>query len=154
MNNNNEQAARVLNDLIASCHDAEEGYAKAAKGVHDDAVSTWLTGISAERERFAAELAQMVTKLAQQPASDAHYGGILHRGWVDLETRIRPKDQHDLLLDCMRGDEGTLKHYDHALQQALPDDARRLVETQRTQIQADLEYLSGILAGKHAPEHA
>ena len=27
---------RTLNDLIATCYDSEEGFGKAAKGVHDD----------------------------------------------------------------------------------------------------------------------
>lgn len=154
MSIHHEQPARVLNDLIATCHDAEEGYAKAAKGVHDQTVSDRLAGISGERERFAAELSELVAKLGEQPASDAHYGGILHRGWVDLETRIRPKDQHDLLSDCVRGDEGTLKHYNHVSQVALPEEASRVVEKQRTQIQADLEYLNSLLHHKHAAQHA
>lgn len=154
MASNEDKAVQVLNDLVATCHDAEEGYAKAAKGVHDRAISDRLTGISGERERFAAELREQVRKLGQSAATDAHYGGILHRGWVDLETRIRPKNQHDLVQDCQRGDEGTLKHYDHALQQELPDAARPVVERQRAQIQTDLDYLKSLLTEKGASQHA
>ncbi|MFL6463661.1 MAG: DUF2383 domain-containing protein, partial [Bryobacteraceae bacterium] len=47
---------KALNDLIATCHDAEEGYAKAAKAVHDNALSAQLTGISGRRSQFADEL--------------------------------------------------------------------------------------------------
>ena len=34
---------RVLNDLIAACRDAEEGYGKTAKGVHSDELRDLLT---------------------------------------------------------------------------------------------------------------
>lgn len=81
-------ALKALNDLIATCRDAEEGYAKAAKGVPDNAWSDWLAEIS---------------------------------GW--------------------RGDEGTLKHYAHALDQQLPGKARAVVERQRSAIQSDLDAL-------------
>ena len=154
MANNEEQSTEILNDLIATCHDSEEGYAKAAKGVHDRTISDRLAGISGERERFATELGKLVSRLGGQPASDAHYGGVLHRGWVDLETRIRPKDQHDLLEDCVRGDTGTLKHYDHALQQWLPEDAQMLLREQRTQVQADLDFIGSLVVPGSIPKHA
>lgn len=135
-------AIKLLNDLIASCYDAEEGYAKAAKGVHDHELSGRLTALSGERGKFARRLSAVVLQLGGEPATDAHYGGILHSGWVDLETRIRPKDEHDILEDCRRGDEGTLKHYQHALDQDLPEEARMTVERQRKQIESEIAGLS------------
>ncbi len=141
MADQNTSVIKTLNDLIATCHDAEEGYAKAAKGVHDHALSDQLTGISGQRGQFADELSQLVSNLGGQPATDAHYGGILHSGWVDLETRIRPKNEHDILEDCQRGDEGTLRHYGHALNQELPPEARALVERQQNAVQNDLSTL-------------
>ncbi|MBV9033243.1 MAG: PA2169 family four-helix-bundle protein [Acidobacteriaceae bacterium] len=134
-------AIKALNDLIATCRDAEEGYAKAAKSMHDNTLSHRLTEISGQRGQFADELSKLVSGLGGQSATDAHYGGILHSGWVDLETRIRPKDERDILQDCQRGDEGTLKHYAHALDQQLPKEARAVVERQRSAIQNDLNTL-------------
>lgn len=138
MADQNTSLLKALNDLIATCYDAEEGYSKAAKGVHNDALSDQLTGISGQRDQFAVELGKIVSSLGGQPATDAHYGGILHSGWVDLETRIRPKDEHDILQDCRRGDEGTLRHYQHALDQELPPEVRAVVERQRNAVQNDL----------------
>jgi uncharacterized protein (TIGR02284 family) len=144
---------KALNDLIATCHDAEEGYAKAAKGVHDNALSDQLTKISGRRGQFADELGKIVSSLGGQLATDAHYGGILHSGWVDLETRVRPKNERDILQDCQRGDEGTLKHYGHALDQQLPENARAVVERQRSAIQNELDTLQNRIAhGKN--QHA
>ena len=142
MANESERAIKLLNDLIATCYDAEEGYAKAAKGVHDHDLSGRLAALSGERGKFARRLSGVVLQLGGEPATDAHYGGILHSGWVDLETRIRPKDEHDILEDCRRGDQGTLKHYQHALDQDLPEEARITVERQRKQIESETASLS------------
>jgi uncharacterized protein (TIGR02284 family) len=141
MADHNTSVLKALNDLIATCHDAEEGYAKAAKGVHDNALSDQLTEVSGRRGKFADELGSLVSSLGGQLAKDAHYGGILHSGWVDLEARIRPKTERDILEDCQRGDEGTLKHYRHALDQELPEQARIVVERQRSTIQNDINML-------------
>ncbi len=144
---------KALNDLIATCHDAEEGYAKAAKGVHDTALSDRLSSISGERARFAAELSAEVFKEGGKAASDAHYGGILHAGWVDLETRIRPKAEVEIVRECLLGDEATLKHYAHALDQELTPEERSLVEQQRDAVEADRKALAGII-GQGKSQHA
>jgi uncharacterized protein (TIGR02284 family) len=136
-----QTTARVINDLIATCHDAEEGYAKAAKGVHDHALSERLTAISGERGKFAEELRKVVSELGEPASSDAHFGGILHRGWVDLEARIRPKSVPEILANCRDGDQETLKHYEHALGAQLPDEIRALVAQQRDAVERDLASL-------------
>ncbi len=153
MPNHDEKTVQALHDLIATCNDAAEGYGKAAKGVHDKELSERLARISGEREQFAAELSGAVSNAGGEARNDLHEGGILHRGWVDLETRIRPKNQHDILQDCLRGDEGTLKHYQHLLDQQPALETRALVERQRTAIQGDLEFLRSSLA-KHKSQHA
>jgi uncharacterized protein (TIGR02284 family) len=136
---------KALNDLIATCRDAEEGYAKAAKGVHDTALSNRLVDISSERSRFAMELGAQVSQEGGKPATDAHYGGILHRGWIDLEARIRPKAEIEILRECLRGDETTLKHYAHALDQDLSPEERALVEHQRKAIETDRAALEELI---------
>jgi len=54
---------RTLNDLIATCRDSEEGFGKAAKGVHDDNLRTRFVAIEKQRSDFADELAGHVRKL-------------------------------------------------------------------------------------------
>jgi len=141
MAHDDNRVLKALNDLIATCYDAEEGYAKAAKGVHDHDLSGRLAALSGERGKFARRLSTVVLQLGGEPATDAHYGGILHSGWVDLETRIRPKSEQEILEDCRRGEEGTLKRYRHALDQELPHEAQAVVERQYKQIQAEMESL-------------
>jgi len=153
MSSKEEAKIKALNDLVATCHDAEEGYAKAAKGVHDPALSNRLAAISGERSRFASELSAEVLKGGAKPVTSAHFGGILHAGWVDLEARIRPKPEIEILRECLRGDETTLKHYAHALDQDLSPEERSLVERHREAVEADrsgLENLIGHAKSQHA----
>ena len=140
--------SKALHDLVATCNDSAEGYGKAAKGVHDDALSDRLAQISGERLRFAEELTKLATASGEAPRNDLHEGGILHSGWVDLETRIRPKTQRDILEDGIRGDEGTLKHYDHAL--ALNPANPTILRDQRRCVERDLEFLRGSLTKTRA----
>ncbi|MDQ2711530.1 MAG: PA2169 family four-helix-bundle protein [Acidobacteriota bacterium] len=144
---------RALHDLIATCHDAAEGYGKAAKGLRNKELSDQLAQISGERERFAGENSEFIQQTGDRATMDEHEGGILHRGWVDLETRIRPKDQSELLRDCINGDQGTLKHYLHALEQDLNEGMRSTVERQRAAVEADLDFLQKTLE-LHKAQHA
>jgi uncharacterized protein (TIGR02284 family) len=123
-----------LNDLISTCRDSEEGFGKAAKGVHDDRLRDVLTTDARVHADWADELARWVGQLGAHAAATPHWGGILHRGWVDLETRIRPKDDPSILEECERGEQTTIKHYDHALECELPEEVRAVVERQRADV--------------------
>lgn len=137
----------MLNDLIATCRDSEQGFLKAAKGIHSDAWRDILTGVANVRDRFAQELEAEVRRWGAQPETTGHIGEILHRGWVDLEARIRPRIDETILEDCTRGEEATEKHYRRALAQDLPPDVRAMVEEQFRNVRQTLEQLRGERAG-------
>jgi uncharacterized protein (TIGR02284 family) len=133
---------RILNDLIATCLDSAEGFGKAAKGAHSDRLREQLTDIERSRAEFADQLMQLAGNLGFEPETTGHVGEILHRGWVDLETRIRPESDAHLIEECRRGEEGAMKHFESALaREEFPVGARGLVEQQREQIRADLARL-------------
>jgi len=144
----NERTVKALHDLIATSNDAAEGFAKAAKGVHDTELSNWLAAASNQRESFAADLTKELKNMGQEPRVDLHVGGILHKGWVDLEQRLRStaphlhsKDDVEIIRECIAGESGSLSHFDHALAQNLHEDVRALVVIQRTALDDDLTYL-------------
>ena len=149
----NDKPLAALHDLVATCNDSSEGFGKAAKGVGDEDLSNWLAQASSTRDTFAGELTAMVRKLGGAPRNDLHEGGILHRGWVDLDTRIRNKDAGEIVRECVLGEAGTLKHYDHALTLEYPEDLRSMLLEQRTAIDDDLTYLQNRI-GHHQNHHA
>jgi uncharacterized protein (TIGR02284 family) len=148
-----DRIERALHDLVATCNDAAEGYAKAAKGVHDVDLSNWLARISNERERFGADLTKAIREIGGIARSDLHEGGILHAGWVDLEQSLRPKVEREIVQACIAGDTGTLKHYDHALAQDLSSIVRPIVQAQRDVVVDNLSTLRG-RAGQQRAQHA
>jgi uncharacterized protein (TIGR02284 family) len=129
---------RVLNDLIATCRDSEEGFGKAAKGAHSDRLRDQLIAIARERADFSDELREEVRRLGGEPAESGHRSGIQERGWRELEASIRPKDDASFVGECVNGEENTLRHYEHALTQDLPAATRPMVERQRLAVQEAL----------------
>jgi uncharacterized protein (TIGR02284 family) len=128
----------TLNDLISSCGDSEEGFGKAAKGCHDDTLRQRLIGIARQRGDFSDELDAEVRRLGAKPATEPHQSGIQQKGWRELETRIRPKDDASFLAECHMGEENTLRHFETALTRDLPAPTRAIVERQRLAVQEAL----------------
>jgi uncharacterized protein (TIGR02284 family) len=134
----------TLNDLISSCRDSEEGFGKAAKGCHSDNLRNRFIGIARQRADFADELAGQVRELGGEPAESGHLSGIQHEGWRQLEESIRPKDDMSFIVECVRGEENTLRHYEQALTRDLPPAARSMIERQRLAVQEALMDLRSI----------
>src|SRR6476660_9906993 len=125
----------TLNDLISSCRDSEEGFGKAAKGCHSDNLRTRFIGIARQRVDFADELTEQVRELGGEPADSGRLSGIQHEGWRQLEESIRPKGEMSFIVECLRGEDSTLRHYEQALTRDLPPTARSMVERQRLAVQ-------------------
>ena len=130
--------ADVVKDLIASCLDSEEGFGKAAKGVHSDTLRHRFTGIARQRADFADELAAYLKGQGIEPPDSGHQSGIQHRGWRELEVSIRPKDDATFVAECETGEENTLRHYEHALTRDLPAAIRPVIERHRLAVQEAL----------------
>lgn len=137
----------IVKDLIATCRDSEEGFGKAAKGVHSDSLRHRFTGIARQRADFAEELAARLRQIGAEPPESGHRSAIQERGWRELETRIRPKDDATFLANSETGEENTLRHYEQALTHDLPPPIRAMVERHRLAVQEallelrSLEYL-------------
>ena len=140
----------TLNDLLATCRDTEEGFGKAAKGAHSDELRNRFTRIARQRGDFADELARQVDALGGEPANSGHLSGIQHRGWRELETSIRPKDDATFLAECQAGEENTLRHYDRALAGELPAGVAPVVEQQRAAVAQVLIDLQSIEVARRA----
>ena len=142
---------RVLNDLIATCRDAEEGYGKAAKGVHSDELRDLLTRYSSQRADFAGELESLTRNQGRDPETTGRIGGVLHRGWVDLETRIRPKSDEEFIDNCLDGDTATLNHYERALADPLPPSVRAVLDRHVNLVRRALNEFRTFLGRRTAP---
>jgi uncharacterized protein (TIGR02284 family) len=136
------ELSKVLRDLASTCRDAEEGYNKAAKGAHSDEIRALFDRYSKERAGFAAEYDGFIRAQGEEPGDTGHGGGPLRRGWVDLEARLRPRDDAEIASLAADGDERGLNHFESALSlQGLTPDVRQTVIRHMAAIRARVESL-------------
>lgn len=136
-----DDLVKTVSDLISTCRDSEEGFGRAAKGVHSETLRQTFDLLARKRSNFAGELAAEVERLGSPPAAIGHGGGPLSSGWRDLDARIRPRDDAALLAERQRGEQSTLRHYEHALAEDLPAGIRVVIEGQYLSIQETIDQL-------------
>ncbi len=138
MTANDTEAVKVLNQLIATCLDGENGYRQAADGVKIGELKTLLSSYSAQRARFAVELRAEVERLGGRPAENGSLAAALHRGWTSLKSLVAGHPECGILAECERGESVADKVYAEAAQAELPPPTRALLSRQRQQIQEAL----------------
>ena len=127
----------AVNDLIETCTDAARGFRSAAAHVHDERLKAFFERTADERERFAAELLPQAQRLGGDAPADGTRAAALHRGWIDLKSRITRHDDRAILTEVTRGDCITLNVFKGAIEGMLPPDVRELVEEQYVAIAAE-----------------
>jgi uncharacterized protein (TIGR02284 family) len=127
----------ALNHLIETCTDAARGFRSAADHVRDDRLKAFFERLSAERERFAADLLPHAQRLGGDAPSDGTHAATLHRGWIDIKSRITRHDDRAILAEAARGDGVTLRIFKEALEGMLPPEVRDLVERHYFEIKAE-----------------
>src|SRR5438105_230550 len=86
-----EEVITVLNDLIETCKDGEQGFRTAAEGVGkegDAELRTLFNAYAQQRARFAAELQNEVLHRGGDPSKSGHVSGSFQRGWMNLLAAI------------------------------------------------------------------
>jgi len=120
----------VLNTLLETCIDGERGFRKVAEHVHAPGLTTLFTDRANECRQAAAELRAKVVQLGGEPETGGTAAGALQRGWLSLLGSISGNSDKSMLEACERGEDSAMERYRDALDQALPDDVRMLVERQ------------------------
>jgi uncharacterized protein (TIGR02284 family) len=124
-----------VNDVIAICKDAEEGFKGAANAADDPALKTSFEQYSAQRAAFASELSDVVTSLGLTPKSSSGVLGTLHHGWIALKGTLTGHSEHQILEETERGEDLSMSRYRDALQHDLPAQLRSVLQTQFEQVQ-------------------
>jgi len=133
-NMSNDEVISIVNDLIQTCKDGQEGFREAAEGVERTDLRTFFNSCSLERAAFAGELQSLVRELGGTPEDEGSFSGALHRGWIDIKTAIAGNDDEAILAECERGEDTAKNAYNSAAKQNLPENIRRVVETQAVSI--------------------
>lgn len=128
--------AAVLNDLIETCKDGQQGFQHAADNVSHAGMKDLFQRLSTQRGQFSVQLQTFVRSLGEDAENSSSLAGVLHRGWIDLKGAITRKDDKAILAECERGEDSAVAQYRTALDEELPGDIRAIVLTQCAAVKA------------------
>ncbi len=126
----NDHVISVLEKLIETCRDGQEGYRDAAEHVKDPELRRYFNEISTTRADFAGQLENEVIRLGKHdPDRKGSATAAIHRGWINLKASLGGGD-HSILSSVEAGEDNAKKQYEEALNDALPQDILELLRQQ------------------------
>ena len=132
-----KKETNVLNNLIETLKDGQEGFRQAAEGVSNSKLKSLFRNYSDQRSRFANALQSEARRHGEtEPETSSSVTGALHRGWINLKSAITGGDEHAILAECERGEDSAVEEYKKALTDGLSPSAKELVSNQFTEIKA------------------
>ena len=112
----NKEASSILNDLIETSKDGQEGFKSCAEDIKHPELKALFAKRSADCAAAAAELQAQVRALGGDPETSTSVAGDLHRRWVDVKSVFTGKDEEAVLNEAERGEDHALKAYKEALE--------------------------------------
>jgi uncharacterized protein (TIGR02284 family) len=132
----NDRIINVLNDLIETCRDGQNGFKEAAENATSPDLKSFFYASSQERGRFVGELQEQVRTLGGDPEKTGSMAGAVHRAWIDVKGTLTGRDDHSILSEAERGEDSAVSAYKDALKEALPANCMRMIERQHLEIKA------------------
>ena len=128
MDQNN--ALDVVEKLIETCKDGENGYRDAAEHVKRADLKTFFNEQSLERAKFAGELQAELPRLGQHDKKDSgSVSAAVHRDWIDTKVGLGGGDK-TILESVERGEDSAKAAYEKALTSPLPANIVQIVQRQ------------------------
>ena len=112
----NKEAISILNDLIETSKDGQEGFKSCAEDIKHPELKALFAKRSADCAAAAAELQAQVRALGGDPETSTSVAGDLHRRLVDVKSVFTGKDEEAVLNEAERGEDHALKAYKEALE--------------------------------------
>ena len=129
--------ASLINSLIETCKDGEEGFRSAAENVKKADFQNLFHELAAQRRQFATELQGLVRSFGEDPEQSGSMAGAAHRGWMELKSAITSGEEHAILVECERGEDSAVAAYREALDHnELPANLRAILRQHFMGVQA------------------
>ncbi|HEY2343526.1 MAG TPA: PA2169 family four-helix-bundle protein [Chthoniobacteraceae bacterium] len=124
-------ATDILNDLIETLKDGQEGFRAATNEVTSASVKELCSDCSLQRFKYVSELQALAKELGDpNPAQSTSLSGKIHRGWIKAKSAVTRRDDHAILVECERGEDSAVTHFKEALENELPPSVRSVLEGQ------------------------
>ncbi len=130
-----ERWIRVVESLISTSRDSQQGYAQAAQYANDAELRAFCNDQSEERKLFAQELENRVNQLGRHgTSSDTSTSQSLRHAWVALKDKLGAGDD-SILASVASAEDDARDQYEKALRDKLPEG---IAQTLRAQLQSVL----------------
>ena len=130
----NDHVINVLEKLIETCRDGQEGYRDAAEHVKSAELRNFFNQQTTTRAEFAGELENEVIRLGRHdPDRKATTSGALHRRWIDLKALMGGGD-HSVLSSIESGEDSAKRAFEEALDDKLPRDIKDILRRQLEEV--------------------
>jgi uncharacterized protein (TIGR02284 family) len=126
---------KIIDDLIETLKDGQEGFKQAAEGVKDPQLKSLFDEYSRQRANFAMELQREARSMGEsEPETSGSAAGALHRGWINLKSALTRGEDHAILAECERGEDSAVEEFKKALNNGLSAPVEQIVSRQYAQI--------------------
>lgn len=132
----NDAVIDILNGLIETCRDGQEGFKQAAEGTQAADLKKVFYDFSQQRASFVGELQDIVRTLGGDPENTGTISGAIHRGWMNIKAAVAGNDEAAILNECERGEDSAKGAYEKALENDLPTYIRQTLQTQYQTVMA------------------
>lgn len=130
----NDNAVSVLNNLIETCKDGEQGFKVAAEGLSSATIKAKFLEYSRQRAQMARELQEEVRRLGGDPEKKGSVAGTVHRGWLNIRAIVSGQDDHAIVAEAERGEDVAKGVYEEAIKESLPPSAQTVVQQQAAKV--------------------
>jgi len=144
MNGPTKSVISILNNLIETCKDGQEGFKTCAEDIKNPELKALFTKHAHECAEAAGELQAEVIDLGGTPEDSTSLSGDLHRRWVDVKSIFTGKDEEAVLNEAERGEDVALAAYKDALAQPLPAHVHSIIERQQQGVQRNHDEIKAL----------
>ena len=127
----------VLDELIETLRDGQQGFRQAAESVSDPKLKSLFRDYSDQRSRFVTALQTEARKFGEkEPDNGSSAAGALHRGWINLKAAVTGGDEDAILDECERAEDSAVEEFHKAAEDDLPPALQEVILRQYAEIKA------------------
>jgi len=125
----------ALKEVIGICRAAEQGFRGAANSVKTPALRNLFEQLSEQRSEFAKELIHAGRSEGIEVENPIGLSGVLHAGWMELKGALTGHSEHQILEECERGEDLSLKTYRQSLNMDIGPEIRAVLDRQLADVE-------------------
>lgn len=133
-----------LNHLIEHLKDGEAGFTAAAEDAFSPALQKTFLAYAKQRAEYAESLQLIVEESGEKAEYTGTFGGVVHRGWINLKASVSKRTDLAILEECETGEDVAVAAYRKAKEGGLLEVSGPIVEEQEAHIRQAHDHIKGL----------